>query len=101
MKRFMLIISLLTFSATLSAAAEMPQSPVTGYSWLKMSDLERAAYVVTNLYVLERLNIPFKDSPNGYVQAIETHLDKDPQLYGAEVTNILVMDLYQNEPEAK
>lgn len=73
----------------------------TGYSWLKMNDAERLDYVMTSLYILSSHGVEYKGSPKGYMGAIGEKLDKSPELYEANVTNILASVIYETEPQSR
>lgn len=78
--------------------AVKPGKPVTGYSWLKMTDAERLDYVMTSLYILTNQGVEYKGSPKAYMDAIGEKLDKSTDLYDANVTNILASVIYETEP---
>ena len=96
MKSF-LLIPLLILLSSYAAFAELQQDK-TGYSWLKMTDTERLDYVMTSLYILSDKGVECKGSPNAYLDAIGEKLDKNPELYDANVTNILASVIYETEP---
>ena len=71
---------------------------VTGLEWLQMSARDRFEYVLTSMYILTQQGVALSKSPNDYYNAVSERLRLNPNLYSANVTNILASILYETEP---
>ena len=93
-----LIICPTSFAETLKVD---PSKEVTGLTWLQMSAGERMDYLMTSMFILTGHGVKFGKSPNDYYDAVNERLRFNPDLYSANVTNILASIVYEQEPGSR
>ena len=93
-----LLFSLIIPALCVAESSKVVPREVAGLEWLQMSAGDRLDNILTSMYILTQHGVALSKSPNDYVNAVGERLRLNPNLYSANVTNVLASIVYETEP---